>query len=390
MTALDAPAASATSKGVPTPARHPYRWIVFAVVFAANLMDILDATIVNVAGPAIHAHLGGATNTLQWLSAGYTLAFAVLLIAAARLGDILGRRRLFLVGSAGFTIFSAACAVAPNVGVLIAFRALQGAFGALMIPQGFGLLREVFDDDEFDKATGMFGPAMGLPMIAAPILSGVLVDADLWGTGWRLVFLINVPIGLLSFALALRTLPRGASHSGLKLDIGGVWLIGLALVSFIYPLIQGQPDGWPAWTFVLLGVGLALLVAFLAWQKRRGTTALIEPSLLANRTYLSGIAVVLALFGAFSGVLLCVSIFGQLGEGWSPIHAGLTLTPMVAGMIAGMVGGTAAVNRFGRHVLHTGLVVIAAGAILLAITVAGAPSASSWDLLPGLFLFGAG
>jgi EmrB/QacA subfamily drug resistance transporter len=385
MTVLDAPGVTA-----PASARSSLRWIVFAVVFAANIMDLLDATIVNIAGPSIHADLGGGPSTVQWLSAGYTLAFAVFLIAGARLGDILGRRRLFLIGSAGFTVFSAACAVAPDIGVLIAFRALQGAFGALMIPQGIGLMREVFDDDEFDKAVGMFGPAMGLPMIAAPILSGALVDANLWGTGWRLVFLINVPIGLVCFVLAFRTLPRGASHAGMKLDIPGVWLIGLALIAIIYPLIQGQPDGWPAWTFLLLAAGLALLFAFLRWERRRTSDALIEPSLLANRNYLSGIAVALALFGAFSGLLLCVSLFGQLGEGWSPIHAGLTLTPMVLGMIAGMMAGTFAATRLGRHVLHIGLLVIAAGAAALALSLTGAHSVSSWDLVPGLCLIGAG
>lgn len=132
---------------------------------------------------------------------------------------------------------------------------------------------------------------MGLPLIAAPILGGALVDANLWGTGWRLVFLINVPIGLVSFALAIRTLPRGASRPGMRLDVGGVWLIGLALVAIVYPLIQGPADGWPFWTSLLLGTGLVLLLVFLAWEKRRGSDALIEPSLLTNRQYLSGIAV---------------------------------------------------------------------------------------------------
>ncbi|WP_336500790.1 MFS transporter [Candidatus Frankia alpina] len=312
-----------------------------------------------------------------------------MLIAGARLGDILGRCRLFLVGSAGFTVFSAACALASGISVLIGFRALQGAFGALMIPQGFGLMREVFGDEEFDKATGMFGPAMGLPLVAAPILGGALVDANLWGTGWRLVFLINVPIGLVSFVLALRTLPRGASHSGMKLDVGGVWLIGLALVAIIYSLIQGQPEGWTAWTFVLLAAGLVLLLVFVAWEKRRKSDALIEPSLLTNHNYLSGVAVALGLFGAFAGVLLCVSLYGQLGEGWSPIHAGLTLTPMVIGMIAGMLGGTAAA-RLGRHVLYIGLLIMATGAAVLALALTGADAGSSWDLLPGLLLVGIG
>jgi MFS family permease len=387
---------TATVPGAPpaeTRTRSPYRlrWVVAGVVLAANLVDLLDATIVNVAGPAIHTELGGGPNTIQWLSAGYTLAFAVLLIAGARLGDILGRRRLFLLGSAGFTLFSAACAVAPSIGALIALRALQGAFGALLIPQGFGLMKEVFDDDgEFDKATGLFGPVTGLAMLAAPVLAGALVDADLWGTGWRLVFLINVPIGLVTLPLAVRSLPRSVSRPGMKLDLGGTWLIGLALFAIIYPLIQGQADGWPAWTFGLIGAGLVLLYAFLRFERRQKGNALIEPTLLTNRRYLSGIAVSLALFGAFGGLLLCVSLYGQLGEGWSPIHAGLTLTPMVIGMIVGMVGSMALVKRLGRHLLHIGILLIAAGAAELAIRMIGARHASTWDLLPGLLLVGAG
>lgn len=385
MTSLLSPAAEATS-----PRPYRLRWVVAGVVMAANMMDLLDATIVNVAGPSIHDDLGGSATTIQWLSAGYTLAFAVLLIAGARLGDIFGRRRLFLIGSAGFTLFSAACAVAPSVGTLIVLRALQGAFGALMIPQGFGLLKEVLDDDELQKATGLFGPVTGLAMLAAPIIAGALVEADLWGTEWRMVFLINIPIGLITLPLALRSLPRGISHPDLKLDVIGVWLVGLALVAIIYPLIQGQTEGWPAWCFAALAAGGGLLVAFLFHERRRKSSALIEPSLLTNRTYLSGIAVMIGLFGAFGGLLLCISLFGQLGEGWSATHAGLTLTPMVVGMIAGMGGSMALVSRLGRHLLHVGIVTIAAGAVLLALVTAGAQSATTWDLVPGLFLVGAG
>jgi predicted MFS family arabinose efflux permease len=298
---------------------------------------------------------------------------------------------LFLVGSAGFTLLSAACAVAPTIGVLIAFRVLQGAFGALMIPQGFGLLKQVFDDDaEFDKATGLFGPATGVALLAAPILAGALVDANLWGTGWRLVFLINVPIGAVMLPLAIRSLPRGATHPDVKLDIGGVCLVGLGLVAIIYPLIQGRTDGWPAWTFGMLAAGVLLLVAFLFYERHRKGSPLIEPTLLTNRTYLSGVAVTLALFGAFGGLLLCVSLYGQLGEGWSPIHAGLTLTPMVVGMILGMVGSLALVTRLGRHLLHIGILLIAAGTAALALILDGAHPATSWDLLPGLLFIGAG
>jgi EmrB/QacA subfamily drug resistance transporter len=387
-TALVTTPAPPVSGSAPPPYR--LRWVVAAVVLAANVVDLLDATIVNVAGPSVHRELGGGPSTIQWLSAAYTLTFAVLLIAGARLGDILGRRRLFLVGAAGFTLFSAACSVAPSVGVLIGFRALQGAFGALMIPQGFGLLKEVFDDKELDKATGLFGPATGVAMLAAPIVAGALVGADLWHTGWRLVFLINIPIGLVMLPLAYKALPHTPGKRGLTLDVPGVWLIGLALVAIIYPLIQGQSEGWPAWTFGLIAAGVALLAAFLVYERRRTSSPLIEPTLLTNRTFLSGIAVALALFGAFGGLLLCVSLYGQLGEGWSPIHAGLTLTPMVVGMITGMVGSFAVVERLGRHLLHIGVVLIAAGAATVALMMVGADHASSWDLLPGLLLVGMG
>ena len=373
--------------------KRPYRlrWVVAGVVLAANVMDLLDATIVNVAGPSIHRDLGGGASTLQWLSAGYTLAFAVLLIAGARLGDIFGRRRLFLIGSAGFTLFSAASAAAPTIGALIAFRALQGGFGALMIPQGLGLMKQVFDDEaEMDKALGLFGPATGVPLLAAPIIAGALIDANLWGIGWRLVFLINVPIGVVALALAFYSLPRGAAHPAVKLDLGGVLLVGLALVAIIYPLIQGRTEGWPAWCFAMLAAGAVLLFVFLRYERCRGHDPLIEPTLLTNRTYLSGVAVALALFGAFGGLLLCISLYGQLGEGWSPIHAGLTLTPMVVGMILGMIGSNAAVSRLGRHLLHIGILLIAAGTAGLALTLMGARTASTWDLVPGLFFIGAG
>jgi EmrB/QacA subfamily drug resistance transporter len=376
-----------------TDTSKPYRlrFIVAGVVMAANIMDLLDSTIVNVAGPSIHRDLGGGATTLQWLSAGYTLAFAVLLIAGARLGDIFGRRRLFLVGSAGFTLFSAAAAIAPSIGVLIAFRALQGGFGALMIPQGFGLLKQVFTNEvELDKVMSMFGPSMGLPMLAAPILAGVLIDANLWGTGWRLVFLINVPIGLVALPLAFRSLPRGASHPDIKLDIGGVWLVGLALVAIIYPLIQGRESGWPAWSFVMLAAGALLLVAFLFYERRKGHDALIEPTLLTNRRYLSGIAVLVALFGAFGGLLLCISLYGQLGEGWSPVHAGLALTPMVVGMLVGMGASFALIERLGRSLLHLGIVLIALGTAGLAIVLTDVQSASTWDMVPSLVFIGAG
>jgi EmrB/QacA subfamily drug resistance transporter len=392
-------AMSTTAPPIPAaspPASHalsgPYRWrwIVLAVVLAADVMDLMDATIVNVAGPSIRADLGGGATTLQWLSAAYTVAFAVLLVTGARLGDIYGRRRLFLIGSAGFTAMSAACALAASPGMLIVTRVLQGAFGALLIPQGFGMLKEVIPEDEMPKVFAVFGPVMGLSAIAAPILAGVLIDADVLGTGWRLVFLINVPIGLFALITAVRVLPRGASHAGVRLDVPGMLLVGLAAVAIIYPLIQGRTAGWPAWIFLMLAAGFALLGAFVAYERRRRDAPLIEPGLLRNRTYTSGIAVALAFFATFAGLLLIVSLFCQLGEGFSPIHAGLTLTSMTVGMVIAMILSFVLVGRLGRHMIHLGIALVAAGTIALALTVSGAHSVSSWELAPGLFVIGLG
>jgi EmrB/QacA subfamily drug resistance transporter len=386
------PSSQTTTDSAPSKlaaAVNPLRWLVLAVVIAANMMDLMDATIVNVAGPSIQAALGGSDSALQWLSAGYTLAFAVFLITGARLGDMFGRRRLFLIGSAGFTLMSAACALAPSTTVLIAFRMAQGAFGALLIPQGFGIIKEVFPEEEMGKVFGAFGPVMGISMLAAPILAGLLVGVHLFD-GWRLVFLINVPIGIATFAVAIRVLPRTIAHPGIKLDKVGMVLIAIALTAIIYPLIEGREAGWPAWTFVTLAAGAAVLGAFLLWERHRRGDALIEPSLLSNRTYVSGILVALATFGAFGGLLLCVSLFTQLGEGFSAIHAGLTLIPMVLGMVAGMTTSFALVKKLGRYLIQIGVVLIAAGAALLAVTVTGSQGVSTWDLAPALAITGLG
>lgn len=179
---------------------YPQRWAVLAVVLLAEVMDLLDATITGVAAPAIAADLGGGRETAQWLGAAYTLPFAVLLITAGRLGDRYGRRPLFLIGAAGFTLASVLCALAPGPGALIAARALQGACGALLLPQGFGIVKETFPEPELGKAFGLFGPVMGLCAVGGPVVGGLLAGTDLFGAGWRMVFLVNLPLGLAALA----------------------------------------------------------------------------------------------------------------------------------------------------------------------------------------------
>src|SRR3954449_8467339 len=242
---------------IATSTSHRLRWAVLAIVLVAELMDLIDGTIVNVAAPSIRAELGGSAATMQWLVAAYTLAFAVLLITGARLGDLVGRRRLFMIGIVGFTTASVLCAVAGSPGMLIATRALQGAFGAVLIPQGFGMIKEVFAEDEVTKAFAAFGPAMGLSAVAAPILGGALTDGDLVGLGWRSIFLVNVPLGIAGLVGALRVMPRTAGRPGTRLDpLGGV-LVTAAAFAVIYPLVQGRQLDWPTWIFVLFAAGVA-------------------------------------------------------------------------------------------------------------------------------------
>ena len=234
------------------PPAYRWRWIVLAIVLVAEIMDLLDSTVITIAAPTVRAELGGGTSTMQWWAAGYTLAFGVFMIVGGRLGDIYGRRKVFIVGIVGFTLASTACALAPSPDALIAFRVLQGGFGALLIPQGLGVIKTVFPPKEMGGAFAAFGPVMGLAAIAGPILAGWLVTADLLGTGWRMIFLVNVPLGVIGLLGALRFMPESRSGNRTRLDPVGVVLISTAALCLIYPLVQGRELGWPLWTFGLM------------------------------------------------------------------------------------------------------------------------------------------
>src|SRR3954470_18663595 len=213
--------------------------MVMAVVIVADVMDLLDATIANLAGPSIRADLGGSESTLQWVLAAYTMSFAVGLIISARAGDLVGRRQMFIVGMAGFTIASLLSGLAPTAGALILARVLQGLFGAAMIPQGLAMVKQSFVPDDLQKAFIPFGPIMGLAAVLGPILAGVLLDADLFGTGWGVIFLINVPVGLVGAVLAWRYLPDVPRDPDARLDPWGALLLTVASALLIYPLVQG-------------------------------------------------------------------------------------------------------------------------------------------------------
>jgi EmrB/QacA subfamily drug resistance transporter len=373
---------------------HPRRWLILYVLLAAEVMDLLDSTIVNVAVPRIRTELGASTTQLQWIVGAYPLAVAAGLMIGARLGDLLGRQRLFVVGTAVFTAASFACGLAPSPGSLIAFRAVQGGAAAAMIPQGFGILRAIFPREELPKAFAVFGPVIGSAAIVGPIIGGGLVDLDLAGTGWRLVFFVNVPLGIAAVVGALLLVPDVRSAHARRLDPVGAVLAAAGMTALVYPLIQGREAGWPSWSFALLAAGVVLLLVFVVHQElrgRRGRNTLVEPALFRSRGYTSGLLVMEVYFASAIGLMFTLTLFLQLGQSYSPVRSGLALAPWAFGTAVGAgFGATALAPRFGRAVLQLGTLVTAAGMLLLVALVAHGGSTPYWALVPGALLGGLG
>ncbi len=274
---------------------------------------------------------------------------------------------------------------------LILLRIVQGGFGALMIPQGFGMLTEVLGEKDMERGFALFGPIMGLSAILGPVLGATLIDADLFGTGWRSIFLINLPLGAFVIVAGLRAMPRTVVAKDGGLDLPGMALVGLAAMALIYPLIEGRAEGWPAWIFAILAAGVALVVAFVVRLRRTPVErALIRLSLLRNHGFSSGMLVATGFFAAFAGILLVYGLFWQIGEGFSPTSAAVAMTPVTVGMVAGMIGGFALVERLGRKLIQVGVTLSALGLVVVAATATGAAHVSAWSLVPGAVLIGIG
>ena len=370
-------------------------WLGFLVVLAASVMDLLDSTIAQTAAPAIRRDLGGSYASLEWISAAYTLAMAVTLMLGSRLGDLFGRRRVLLVGIGGFVAASVLCSLAPSPWALIAGRALQGAVAAIMVPQGFGLIRELFGDEGQQKAFGVFGPVMGLAAVAGPLVGGALVNLDILGTSWRAIFLVNVPIGMLAFAGGRRFLPRTAPAAhGARLDAPSVALAMVGGVALVYPLIEGREHGWPAWSFALLGVGLITLAAFGMLQARRsrqGRAPLVEPSILRRRAYVAGLAVVLGFIGAMGGMMIALNVMFQTGLGLTPLACAVATVAIPVMAIGGSITSSLLLAKIGRTTMHVGIVIMAIGLIVVDLVVrANSGGVTAWDLAGPLAITGFG
>ncbi|MCX5062145.1 MFS transporter [Streptomyces sp. NBC_00452] len=378
----------------PAPTAYRWRWPALVALLLGEAMNLLDATIVQVAAPAIHADLGGSVSAVQWFTTAYTLPFAVLLITGGRLGDIAGRKRLFVLGVTGFMLASAACAAAPSVGALIAFRVVQGAAAAVIIPQTIGLIKAMFAGPEMSRALGGIGPVMGLAAVCGPVLGGVLTHADLFGSSWRAAFLVNVPVSLAVLVISPRLLENRAPRRP-ALDVTGTLLAMTGVGLVVYPLIGADLSALPGRSWGLVAAGLCLMSLFTVHQRREaaaGRSPLVEPSLFAHRGFPAALVTSTSFFAVTNGLMTVIVLQLQLGLGADVLTAGLTLAPWSVGLAVGSwTAGAYLVGRYGARLMSVGLALLLLGA-LSAIAVYGTADAASYPtlLLPALAVVGLG
>ncbi|MFF4269822.1 MFS transporter [Streptomyces sp. NPDC001536] len=378
----------------PTPTAYRWRWLALTALLLGEAMNLLDATIVQVAAPRIHADLGGSVSDIQWFTTAYTLPFAVLLITGGRLGDIAGRKRLFVIGVTGFMVASAACAAAPSVGLLIAFRVVQGAAAAVIIPQTIGLIKTMFAGPEMSKALGSIGPVMGLAAVCGPVLGGVLTHADLFGSSWRAAFLVNVPVSLLVLAISPKLMENRAPERP-TLDVTGTLLAMAGIGLVVYPLIGADLTALSGWSWAAIAAGLCLLVVFTVHQRgvaAAGRSPLVEPSLFAHRGFPAALVTSTAFFAVTNGLMMVIVLQLQLGLGTDVLKAGLTLAPWSVGLaVASWVAGAHLVKRYGHRMMSLGLAVLLAGALAaIAVYHAADPHRYPTPLLCALGVVGIG
>lgn len=371
------------------------RTIALVVVAFAFVMDLLDTTIVNVAIPSIQADLVASFSQIQWITAGYALAFATLLITGGRLGDVVGYKKLFLIGISLFTLTSLLCGVAPTIEVLVVGRLLQGAAAALMVPQVMSLMQVMYKPKERAAVMGLFGALGGLSASLGPVIGGFLIHWNIAGLDWRPIFLINIPVGIFALIMGIRYLPAGKSPHPLKLDILGTGLIILALGLLVFPLIQGREYGWPAWTFWMLVASIPVFVIFWIWQKRKfiiDKSPLIIPSLFKTYSFSIGLISNLVFQLVMIGFFFTFTLTLQIGLGFEVIEAALTGLPIAVGI--GVSIGVIAPKLtalIGRYTMTLGSVVMAIGLALTGMVIVNeGMDVNPWHLTPWLLIVGIG
>lgn len=376
------------------PEVDPRRWIALGVVLTAAFMVLLDISIVNVAIPSIQRNLNASFAQIQLVLAGYQLAYAVVLITGGRLGDIFGRKRLFMTGMAGFILASASCGFAQNPDMLVISRVVQGLMAALMFPQVLSVVQVVFPPRERGTAFGLFGAVIGVATIAGPLLGGLLIGSGSDVGRWRWVFLVNLPVGLAALTAAWFLLGESRSPRARRLDITGTVLVSAALGMLAYPLVEGRDQGWPAWSFLLMAAALPVLVIFVFYEKvktRRDGSPLVELSMFLDRAFRSGTVLSAVFFSAIPAFFLIFSLTLQIGLGFSPLRTGLTTVPW---SVATAISSTLSVRlaaRLGKNILAIGSFLLMVGMLGVILTIrARGTSLDGPELIPALLISGLG
>ncbi|HEX6459986.1 MAG TPA: MFS transporter [Thermoleophilaceae bacterium] len=366
-------------------------WTALPVLLAGAFMVVLDFFIVNVALPSIGSELGAGESSLEWIVAGYGLTFAAFLITAGRFGDELGRRRVYAIGLALFTAASAACGLAPSPTTLVLARVIQGAAGAVVMPQVLSIIGVTYRDADYGRALSYYGVVLGLAAVGGQVIGGALVQTDVAGLGWRGCFLINVPIGLAALVATPRLVPESRAPRRARIDLPGAVVLALGLSAVLLPLIEGRQHGWPLWTWLSLAAAPVVLAVFVARQARQRDSALLDLGLFRQRPFAAGVVTQLFLGSAQASFFVYLALYLQDGRGLNALDAGLVFTILAAAYVLASGPAPELTRRFGRAVVGAGGVSLAAGLLLLAGAVAEiGVGGSLLPLVPGLLLVGAG
>ncbi|WP_245197514.1 DHA2 family efflux MFS transporter permease subunit [Jiella mangrovi] len=370
------------------------RWLTLSILLLAGFMNLIDVTIVNVAIPSLKADLGASDSQIEWVVAGYIVAFALGLLPLGRLGDVVGRKRMFLIGISGFTLCSAFCGISPSVDLLIAARLLQGLTAAMMMPQVLALVQVTFPPEERGFAFSFFGVTAGIASVAGPLAGGALISANLYDLAWRPIFLVNLPIGIFAVIAGWLLIPNVAPGKRERIDVIGVLLAAATVFSIIIPLVEGREVGWPTWCFAMMAASIVTATAFVFWERhreRRKATQLLPMSLIRNRHFLLGLSMTSSLFAGIPGFFFIVAVFLQVGFGYTPLQSGLATVPFPVGVfLASLIAGQFGSRKVKARLIAGALTLAAGMAALYAVVGTVTDSVSHWSLLGPLFLCGLG
>ena len=370
------------------------RWAPLPILMAGTFMVVLDFFIVNVAFPSMQTSLHASASAIEWVVAGYGLTYASMLIISGRLGDHLGRRRLFTMGLCLFVLSSIACACAPDSAFLIVARLVQGGAAAMISPNVLSILGVIFTGPDRIRAISVYGITLGMAAASGQLVGGLVITWNVAGSGWRGIFLINVPVGLAALALARRFIPESRADRASPLDLVGMALVTVGLTAVVLALIEGPELSWPWWTWFSLVLAFPIFGVFFTYERRlvqRGGAALVDPALFGQRSFSAGLATQLGLWCSMASFFLVLALYLQHGRGLDPLQSGLVFTILAGMFLVASLRAPALTVRFGRSLVAVGGLTLAFGfAVLLAAVHHIGTGGSLWLLAPGLALVGAG